>query len=105
MLDLNPRRFRREPSMQYLLANSPAFPAPRVRATGAPAPGRAARARLYLLGAIHRHALLPVGAGAFVARNLRRFGRLRRQAAASGSARDAQALHARWPMPTNIGPG
>src|SRR5216110_1490894 len=78
--------------MQHLLAITPVVSASGIRAVGAEAPSRAARARLHLLGPVHRHAVLPVGASALAARNLRGLGRLRRQAASLGSARRPQAL-------------
>src|ERR1700683_1662617 len=92
MLKLNERRFRREPSMQHFLANPSTFSAPGIRAVGAGAAGRAARAWFYLLGAIHCPVVLPIRAGALLARNLWRLGGLRRQAASSGFARGAQAF-------------
>jgi len=68
------------------------FP-PRVRAGGRRAPGRAPRSRVQFLGTVRGHVVLSPGAGAVLARDLRRTGRQRRQVAAPGVARCAQALH------------
>ena len=68
------------------------FP-PRVRAGGAGTPCRAPCPRLYLLGSVRGHAVLSSWASPVAARDLRRAGCQRRQAAASGIGRRAQPLH------------
>src|SRR3954466_847285 len=77
--------------LQHLQSVTPALSSRRVSEGGGRDQGRTTRARLHLLGAVCRDAVLPAGARAFLARDLRRVGELRRQARASGSRR-AQAV-------------
>src|SRR5450755_3794359 len=60
--------------MQHFLAGIEAFLARGIRAGDQGAQGRAARAGFHELGSVHGHAVLPVGTGAFLARDLRRLG-------------------------------
>src|SRR5258706_16454514 len=80
-------------SMQHFLAGVEAVFARGVREGGQGAQGRAARAGFHQLGPVYGHAVLPVGAGAFAARNLRRAGLLRRPVEASGGAEGAEEDH------------
>ena len=61
-------------SMQHFLAGVEAVFARGFREGGQGAQGRTARAGFHQLGPVHGHAVLPVGTGAFVARDLRRSG-------------------------------
>src|SRR5208337_5685921 len=54
------------------------------------APGRTPRPRVQLLGTVRGHVVLSPGAGAVLARDLRRTGRQRRQVATPGVARCAK---------------
>src|ERR1700683_2677763 len=86
--------------MQHFLAGVETVFARGFRAGSEGAQGRAARAGLYQLGAVHGNAVLPAGTGAFVARDLRRLGVLRRTVEAPGSASGAEEVDAgvrQWP--------
>src|ERR1035438_10731026 len=63
--------------MQHFLAGVEAVSARGVRTSGQGAQGGTARAGFHQLGPVPGHAVLPVGTGAFVARDLRRPGVLR----------------------------
>src|SRR5215218_4899752 len=79
--------------MQYFFSGVEAVFARGVREGGEGAQGRAARAGFHELGPVHGHAVLPVGARAFAARDLRRPRLLRRAVEASGSASGAEEIH------------
>src|ERR1019366_5901494 len=57
-------------SMQHFLAGVETVFAREIRKGGEGAHGRAARARFHQLGSVHGDVVLPVGPGAFVARDL-----------------------------------
>ena len=79
--------------MQYFLPGSEADSTPGLRFRRPQAQRRAQRQGLHLLGPVGSHVVLPVGVDQQFARHQQRFGRQRRQAAASGPVRRAQALH------------
>lgn len=79
--------------MQHFLAGVEVVFARGVREGGQAAQGRTARAGFHQLGPVHGHVVLPVGTGAFLARDLRRSGVLRRAAEAFRSAGGAQEVH------------
>src|SRR5438876_10460412 len=81
-------------SMQHFLAGVEAVLAWGFREGGQEAQGRTPRAGFHELGPVHGHAVLPVGTGAFAARDLRRLGVLRRTVEAFGSAGGSQEVHA-----------
>src|ERR1019366_3691293 len=80
-------------SMQHFLAGVEAVSPRAVRTSGQGAQGGTARARFHQLGPVHGHAVLPVGTGAFVARDLRRSGLLRGAVEAFGGAGGTQEVH------------
>src|SRR5207237_6585670 len=90
---LNHRRLKLNESMGYFLGSIEAVCARGFREGGQGSQSRAARARVHELGPVRGHAVLPVGTRAFLARDLRRSGVLRRTAEAFGSAGGAQEVH------------
>src|ERR1019366_3752780 len=66
----NLRRLNLNESMQHFLAGVEAVFARGFRKGGQGSQGGAARAGFHQLGPIHGHAVLPVGTGAFLARDL-----------------------------------
>src|SRR3970282_531368 len=83
--------------LQHLQSVAPAISAHRVSERRPDHEGRAARARLCVLGPIRGDAVRPTRSGAFVARDLRRLGELRGQAGASRSG-GPPPVHARVPQ-------
>src|SRR5512142_235305 len=70
--------------LQHLQSIAPALSAHGVPAARADTSGGAARARVPMLGSVHRDVVLPIGAGPVAARDLRRLGELRGPTPASG---------------------
>src|ERR1017187_3275886 len=81
-------------SMQHFLAGVETVFARGIRKGGEGAQGRAARARVDQLGSVHGEVVLPVGPGAFVARDLRWTGVLRGAVEAFGGAGGSQEVPA-----------
>src|ERR1035437_5730821 len=90
---IQPQETQPNESMQHLFAGIEAVLARGVREGGQGAQGRTARAGFHRLGPVHGHAVLPIGTGAFLARDLRRSGVLRGAVEAFGSAGGAQEVH------------
>src|ERR1035441_2698235 len=81
-------------SMQHFLAGVETVFARGIRKGGEGTQGRAARARFHQLGSVHGDVVLPVGPGAFVARDLWWTGVLRGAVEAFGGAGGTQGVHA-----------
>src|SRR5450755_14533 len=79
--------------MQHFLAGVKAFRAWGIRKRGEGTPSRAARSRVHQLGPVHGHVVLPVGPGAFVARDLWWSGVLRGTVEAFGGAGGTPEVH------------
>ena len=96
---IQPEETQPNESMQHFLAGVEVVFARGVREGGQAAQGRTARAGFHQLGPVHRHVVLPGGTGAFLARDLRGSGVLRRPLEAFGSPRGANVMRAYWLNP------
>src|SRR5438093_2268275 len=79
--------------LQHLQSVAPALFADRLSTRGDGDPGGAACARIRLLDAVHRDAVLPRGQGTVAARDLRGLGQLRREIAAARRSGRPEAVH------------